>query len=861
MTVVFTSEQSARQPDAAGTHALIIGVGEYDHLPGGKGLPLDRTMGLQQLSSPPASARAFADWFLGRGTQPGFDNPDAPLATVEMLVSPTATYPSVDGAQVPVEAATRENIQRAYDAWIDRAKTHPASIAVFYFCGHGVMGANDYLLAADFGASRNNPWQNAIDLTVTARAARRHVAGPLYFFLDACRQGKVDALAPGAVPPPLQVEDITRNMLSHNRFKLWATGEGMSAFGAAGSVSRFTSALIEALSGYRGDALPGQAAWIVTGEGIASSVRSILEEGNRKLPPDKAQFVEQSMIGSQPFHRLIRRPRTVSLLVSASKVDPDLRERLASTDAARSLPANIFELFIERSEEDPASSNRNLEREIADWARRYRDLEQQLEDESAAPLAEEARTLLAAGRLSEAGNALDRLILERETRVAKESERLASAHFGRAQVYSLENKPLLALPHYGNAYRYQPDSVQYGFFHGTALLMQYQYALAEPVLMATLRNARSGNAAADESLLPKTLNALATLYGDTRRFAQAVALHEEALPIFRALAAGNSDYLPLVGESLINKAVALTKMGIPDKANATYLEAMAVFEQLELGRPDAYREQMGIVLHNYGSFLLENGRAPGAVIAYGRALAIRRVLAKQHPALRPAVANTLRNLGAALRVSRKYEDAEAAFLEGLAIARDVARDNPKRHLALVAGTLTNLGNLYSGDRSNAQRLKAAENAFVEAVGIFRDLDSENSPAYRQDLVKALGTTGVLYDAMKQPAKAESAMVEALDMARELARENGLAFAPLAATIAENLGHAYLHANNVSDALDAYREALDGRRWLAKRNPNANPEDRATLLEQLSRIYAATGQPGLAADAEREARDLRKRAVR
>ena len=205
MTSVFTSTGYQGGVCLPGTHVFIVGVGEYTCLLGGDPARLlDKPMGLGQLSSPPLSAIALADWFVGGQTpdsnadeREGFHNPDVPLASVELLVSPGLDYQCPGGTTVAVDAATRDNIDACYVAWLARAKSHPGNIAVFYFCGHGVAGSSDYILPSDFGAHRKNPWSNAIDIAETARAARREVGGSLYFFVDACRQVSRDSLMPG----------------------------------------------------------------------------------------------------------------------------------------------------------------------------------------------------------------------------------------------------------------------------------------------------------------------------------------------------------------------------------------------------------------------------------------------------------------------------------------------------------------------------------------------------------------------------------------------------------------------------------------------------------------------------------------
>jgi hypothetical protein len=155
MTTVYTSPLAASDPKAVGTHVFIIGVGEYRSLIGGKGKVLEKTMGLKQLSSPPVSAEALASWFLGRQglshAQVGFHHPGAPLATMEMLLSPPQPYTQPGGSEVLIDTASNYNIAQGFDRWVERAAANDNNIAVFYFCGHGVMGTDAYLLPSILG--------------------------------------------------------------------------------------------------------------------------------------------------------------------------------------------------------------------------------------------------------------------------------------------------------------------------------------------------------------------------------------------------------------------------------------------------------------------------------------------------------------------------------------------------------------------------------------------------------------------------------------------------------------------------------------------------------------------------------------
>ena len=46
-------------------HALVIGVGDYPHLNNGTGALANDPLGLSQVTTPPVTALALADWLLG----------------------------------------------------------------------------------------------------------------------------------------------------------------------------------------------------------------------------------------------------------------------------------------------------------------------------------------------------------------------------------------------------------------------------------------------------------------------------------------------------------------------------------------------------------------------------------------------------------------------------------------------------------------------------------------------------------------------------------------------------------------------------------------------------------------------------
>jgi len=176
----------AQQPGAA-THALIIGVGTYPHLLGGNGPTLADTQGLGQLTSPPVSACALADWLIGR-----FTNAERPLGSVRLLASIDAANQQNGGVAPRIDA-----IEQAANEWLVDGNTNPDNQLLFYFCGHGI-GANGLLalLAEDFGSKPNNELDGAIDFARFHNGMNRCKAQYQCFFIDACRSN-ADLLAYG----------------------------------------------------------------------------------------------------------------------------------------------------------------------------------------------------------------------------------------------------------------------------------------------------------------------------------------------------------------------------------------------------------------------------------------------------------------------------------------------------------------------------------------------------------------------------------------------------------------------------------------------------------------------------------------
>ena len=246
------------------THALVIGIGGYDHLKGGAGVPLPDLLqygNLGQLTSPSRSALAVAD-----ALQSQVLDWQVPLGTVDLLLASAPEDPDPSGVGAQFERATRSAIQAAFDAWWDRCNANRENVAFFYVAGHGVEGLNQVVLASDFGRSANQPWQYAFDVEDTRRALTANRAQTQIFLVDACREITTSNIeVPNAPAPALRAPTMRQPDNCVYQLTIMATSRNHKAYGAARRSSYFAKALVAGLTGGAGVKRDGEW-WITTGK-------------------------------------------------------------------------------------------------------------------------------------------------------------------------------------------------------------------------------------------------------------------------------------------------------------------------------------------------------------------------------------------------------------------------------------------------------------------------------------------------------------------------------------------------------------------------------------------------------------------
>ncbi len=305
MTLVFDQPVSG-----AATHALVIGVGAYAHLPGGSGPLFLKHEGLSQLSSPPHSAREVATWLLSR-----YRNDANPLATLELLISDDLNSGFVlpDGEVVgSVERATFQNVRDAIrQRWFARGDANQEHMLIFFFCGHGVSrGQVTSLLMEDFGSWDRHPLEQAIDFRQFCNGMDKCAARRQVYFIDSCRKASPalieeydnytgEAIIPGSA--------FYSSAGARYTATYYATVPDESAYGRPEQASVFTEALLKAMDGIGSEETDD--GWLVS----TVSLQNGLDELMRRMLRDAPGLAQVSSAEAVrfPLHSLHGKPNAL----------------------------------------------------------------------------------------------------------------------------------------------------------------------------------------------------------------------------------------------------------------------------------------------------------------------------------------------------------------------------------------------------------------------------------------------------------------------------------------------------------------------------------------------------------------------
>jgi hypothetical protein len=233
---------------APSTHAIVIGVGDYPHLPDGSSERKTKDhANLEQLTSPPISARKFASWLIG-----SFEHPEKPLATVSLLLSESKPKPFVNPRtreKSGIKLADFENTETAIQDWIKRGNLNPNNLLLFFFCGHGLaLGPDLALLLADYGADEFGSLKGAIDFRRFRLGMNCCRASEQCFFVDACRT-ESEILKDATARTPIQAGTRETGPTWSKLYQpiFYSTMHGEKAYSIPKQPSIYTEALLQGM--------------------------------------------------------------------------------------------------------------------------------------------------------------------------------------------------------------------------------------------------------------------------------------------------------------------------------------------------------------------------------------------------------------------------------------------------------------------------------------------------------------------------------------------------------------------------------------------------------------------------------------
>jgi hypothetical protein len=237
-------------PDAIpGTHALVIGVSDYPFADGPYASALGASFELQNLTTAARSASDVAAWLLNE-----YCNPDAPLASLRVLLSPAegeSIHPDIAVHLNGPAPARRAAVEADLGQFRSDCRNNRQNVAFVYIAGHGIQfnkrGA--VVLLHDFGDPAHiNELQGAIDVVgCHAGMDENGIAQTQVWFCDACRQEPAIARRFERLEGALTLSEGIGQVSASPLFLASSSRE--NAFAEIGGTSIFSQALLWALRG------------------------------------------------------------------------------------------------------------------------------------------------------------------------------------------------------------------------------------------------------------------------------------------------------------------------------------------------------------------------------------------------------------------------------------------------------------------------------------------------------------------------------------------------------------------------------------------------------------------------------------
>jgi Caspase domain len=283
----------SKKVNGPATHAIVIGVGHYPHLPGGGKKQFANSAGMGQLKSPPQSARAIARWVIE-----SYNHPDKPLASLSLLVADSKDPKFTYGAKgkektVQVSGASMAEVEPAIMEWRELGDKNPDHLLLFFFCGHGIAVPPDLsLLLSDFGEKPVAPLNGAIDFRRFRQNMDECAAREQCYFVDACRVGS-ELLIKNSGFTGMPIIQSVGSLNTTGKLRqapvFYSTLSGAQAYAKSGEPSLYTQALLDAFAGAGSDS-PDNQTWRVETSQLHRALGFLVSDASELLKVPQTQI-------------------------------------------------------------------------------------------------------------------------------------------------------------------------------------------------------------------------------------------------------------------------------------------------------------------------------------------------------------------------------------------------------------------------------------------------------------------------------------------------------------------------------------------------------------------------------------------
>lgn len=307
-----------------GLHALVVGVSQYDFLPGVNDPPKDATWGLNSLGCTALSAANVAEWLIREQNSANAARRLAqPLTTLSVLLSPTEVEkPLLPPWAAPLVSTKRDEFRIAARQWHEDCQSHPDNIAFFYYAGHGVSRGRGEAEALMTFSDLFDPMDSRLAKMVSARniiygmapqSPGDRVARKQFFFFDCCRTfpEEMKTYDDKSVQPVLDIKVSEGVQDDRHYARFFAVPDTAAAYASIGENTYFCTSLIDALD---------NAGRNVSGSGWVLNGQAMQERLQVRYPLQANRYLDPVVIG-KPVLRYLGAPPLVDVDVHLVPTD------------------------------------------------------------------------------------------------------------------------------------------------------------------------------------------------------------------------------------------------------------------------------------------------------------------------------------------------------------------------------------------------------------------------------------------------------------------------------------------------------------------------------------------------------------